>query len=68
MADVQDLLSATSVVAVVGVAAAGCLLVDLILRELDLGRPVAVRLRRYGAVLTVVFLALAVLRFVTFAG
>ena len=68
MADVQDLLSATSVVAVVGVAAAGCLLVDLILRELDLGRPVSVRLRRYGAVLTVVFLALAVLRFVTFAG
>jgi hypothetical protein len=62
--DVLDLMSTAAVVAVVGVAALGLLFVDLVRREL-VARPVAVRYRSYGVALTLVFVALVTLRFVT---
>jgi hypothetical protein len=62
---VLDLMSTAAVVAVVGLAALGLLVADLVRRELVGPRPVAVHYRSYGVALTVVFVALVTLRFVT---
>jgi hypothetical protein len=62
---VVDLMSTAAVVAIVGLAALGLLIVDLVRRELVGPRPVAVHYRSYGIVLTLAFVALVTLRFVT---
>jgi hypothetical protein len=59
-----DLLSTVAVVLVVGVAAIGLLVIDLIHRELGGPRNVAPHYRGFGVAMTVAFLALAILRFV----
>lgn len=58
------LLSAATVVTMVGLAATGVLVVDLVRRELDGQRAFSQRYRHVGAVLTLAFAALVVARFV----
>jgi hypothetical protein len=60
---VVDLLSTVAAVVVVGLAAIGLLFTDLVRRELDGRRPVAVHYRNYGVAMTVAFVALVTLRF-----
>jgi hypothetical protein len=60
-----DLLSTVTVVAVVGVAAVDLLVIDLIRRELGGRRVVLPRYRGVGAAMTLAFVGLAILRFVT---
>jgi hypothetical protein len=60
-----DLLSSVTVVAVVGVAAVYLLVIDLIRRELGGRRIVLPHYRGVGAAMTLAFVTLAVLRFVT---
>ena len=61
----MDLLSTAAGVVVVGLAAIGLLVVDLVRRELGGSRPVGVHHLNYGAALTVAFVALVTVRFLT---